>query len=310
MHGFIRRCLVFAATVATGGSAGAVDTAFSPNLIEIEITDSLGRSGTAAIPFAVGTYDSVLRSVSYSTSTPFAVVDAGSAATVATVRSLSVQARVYPPRAYLNATIDAGSATCTVLVRSSTVKCPPIDEMHAQGRAFASFAVRDMNENGALLTGVGPPGSGAYRAVYNGPFPTGSQFSHLVATVSASAGATGSGFQNDPPSGYRPVGATIKSVNGAMLFTLSPGDRATCTTRFDVSGTTHPLGDMNCDGLVNSFDIDPFILALLDPAAYAAAFPDCDVQSADCNLDGVINNFDTDSFLEFLGIGLPSSDLP
>ena len=31
------------------------------------------------------------------------------------------------------------------------------------------------------------------------------------------------------------------------------------------------LGDMNCDGAVNSFDIDPFVLALTNPAAYQAA---------------------------------------
>ncbi|QOJ13628.1 MAG: hypothetical protein HRU75_02765 [Planctomycetia bacterium] len=305
MHGFVQRCLLVAAAMAASGSAHAIDTAFSPHLIEVEVSDTLGRSGSAVIPFAVGTYDPVQRSVAWTTNTPFNIVDTGSSATVATIRSLSVQARVYPPRAYLNATVDAGSATCTVLVRSSTVKSPPIEEGDAQGRAFASFALRDMNENGALLTGVGAPGAGAYRAFINGPFPLGSQFSQLVATVSASAGATGSGFQNDPPVGFRPIGAGVKSVNGAMLFTLSPGDRATCTTRFDVSGTANPPGDLNCDGLVNGFDIDPFVLALMDPAAYAVAFPGCDAQAADCNLDGVVNNFDTDSFLEILGVGLP-----
>lgn len=35
------------------------------------------------------------------------------------------------------------------------------------------------------------------------------------------------------------------------------------------------LGDMNCDGAVDLFDIDPFALALSDPCAYEDAFPDC-----------------------------------
>ncbi|MGH6958864.1 MAG: hypothetical protein ACREE7_00120, partial [Dongiaceae bacterium] len=63
---------------------------------------------------------------------------------------------------------------------------------------------------------------------------------------------------------------------------------------------TFQPGDLNCDGAVNNFDIDPFVLALLDPAAYAAAYPDCDIDLADVNGDGVVNNFDIDPFVELL----------
>jgi hypothetical protein len=59
-------------------------------------------------------------------------------------------------------------------------------------------------------------------------------------------------------------------------------------------------GDLNCDGFVNNFDIDPFVLALSDPQAYAAAYPECDAQSADVNRDGVVNNFDIDAFVGLL----------
>ncbi|MBL8881031.1 MAG: hypothetical protein JNG88_18095 [Phycisphaerales bacterium] len=59
-------------------------------------------------------------------------------------------------------------------------------------------------------------------------------------------------------------------------------------------------GDLNCDGEVNNFDIDPFVLALTDPDAYAAAFPDCDASAADINDDGVVNNFDIDPFVALL----------
>ncbi|GMU35308.1 MAG: hypothetical protein HS101_09585 [Planctomycetia bacterium] len=57
------------------------------------------------------------------------------------------------------------------------------------------------------------------------------------------------------------------------------------------------LGDLNCDGAVNTFDIDPFALALIDPAGYAAAYPNCDRLLADCGQDGNINGLDTDSFV-------------
>lgn len=56
-------------------------------------------------------------------------------------------------------------------------------------------------------------------------------------------------------------------------------------------------GDLNCDGVMNNFDIDPFVLALTDPAGYAAAFPGCDVCTGDVNSDGLFNNFDIDPFV-------------
>lgn len=59
-------------------------------------------------------------------------------------------------------------------------------------------------------------------------------------------------------------------------------------------------GDLNCDSEVNNFDIDPFVLALTDPAAYATAFPNCDAAAADINDDGVVNNFDIDPFVSLL----------
>jgi len=60
------------------------------------------------------------------------------------------------------------------------------------------------------------------------------------------------------------------------------------------------LGDLDCDGVVNNFDIDPFVLALTDPAGYARKFPDCDRMLADCNSDGVVDNFDIDPFVKLL----------
>jgi len=60
---------------------------------------------------------------------------------------------------------------------------------------------------------------------------------------------------------------------------------------------------MNCDGLVNNFDIDPFVLALSNPAGYAQAFPDCDLRNGDINGDGVVNNFDIDPFVALISGG-------
>lgn len=62
-------------------------------------------------------------------------------------------------------------------------------------------------------------------------------------------------------------------------------------------------GDVNCDGVVNNFDIDAFTLALSDPASYADVFPDCDIEAADINTDGLVNNFDIDPFVTCVAAG-------
>jgi hypothetical protein len=77
------------------------------------------------------------------------------------------------------------------------------------------------------------------------------------------------------------------------------------TTRFDYiryGSITPPLtpGDTNCDAAINFFDVDPFVLALLEPAAYDIAYPDCDLTTADLNADGAVNFFDIDPFVECL----------
>ncbi len=64
------------------------------------------------------------------------------------------------------------------------------------------------------------------------------------------------------------------------------------------------LGDMNCDGLVKSFDIDPFTQALTNPTAYAAAHPDCMIELGDINGDGLVNAFDLNAFVDVLGDNL------
>ncbi len=73
-------------------------------------------------------------------------------------------------------------------------------------------------------------------------------------------------------------------------------------SNFQLQGTlaTTP-GDMNCDGVVNFADIDPFVLALSSPAGYQAAFPTCNIMNGDCNGDGVVNFADIDPFVALLG---------
>jgi len=59
-------------------------------------------------------------------------------------------------------------------------------------------------------------------------------------------------------------------------------------------------GDMNCDGFVNNADIPAFVLALIDPAGYTAAYPDCDPMLGDVDGDGEFNNADIPAFVALL----------
>jgi hypothetical protein len=63
------------------------------------------------------------------------------------------------------------------------------------------------------------------------------------------------------------------------------------------------LGDLNCDGAINFDDINPFVLALGDPAGYAVAYPDCDILNADCNSDGQVDFDDINPFVAILSGG-------
>jgi hypothetical protein len=60
------------------------------------------------------------------------------------------------------------------------------------------------------------------------------------------------------------------------------------------------VGDMNCDGTVDFRDINPFVLALTNPAAYAVQFPACNIMNGDINGDGAIGFGDINPFVNLL----------
>lgn len=59
-------------------------------------------------------------------------------------------------------------------------------------------------------------------------------------------------------------------------------------------------GDLNCDGAVNILDINPMVLALADPLAYAAAYPGCNINNGDINDDGNVDVLDINPFVALL----------
>ena len=70
-------------------------------------------------------------------------------------------------------------------------------------------------------------------------------------------------------------------------------------TAFGVGSVASPamgqVGDMNCDGAVNFFDIDPFLLALFDRPT--DAFCNGDICAVDIDCSGAVDFFDIDPFV-------------
>ena len=59
-------------------------------------------------------------------------------------------------------------------------------------------------------------------------------------------------------------------------------------------------GDMNCDGVINYGDINPFVIALNGQAGYEALYPDCSYLNADTDNNGVVNYGDINPFVALL----------
>jgi WD40 repeat protein len=106
----------------------------------------------------------------------------------------------------------------------------------------------------------------------------------LMDTIEASAPVDDIAFS---PDGTRFV---YGQVDGTIVVVDNPVHQ----------GSTTEPGDLNCDGVVSAADIDPFVVAVTDPATYPVQFPDCDINNADINGDGLITAADIDPFVTLL----------
>lgn len=89
-------------------------------------------------------------------------------------------------------------------------------------------------------------------------------------------------------------------TQGGIIFgTDSTGQGCTGSLQLPAAPPVR-RGDVNCDGVVDFFDIDAFLTAVFSPQVYAAAYPGCDRMAADMNQDGVVDFFDIDPFLDCL----------
>ena len=89
---------------------------------------------------------------------------------------------------------------------------------------------------------------------------------------------------NTPPDYSPVVAATVQFSPASISFTVG----------------SYAIADLNCDGSVNSLDIDAFVMALTAPTDYNLQYPSCELMLADCNGDSSINSLDIDPFVSLL----------
>jgi hypothetical protein len=191
-------------------------------------------------------------------------------------------------------TVTAGDEDTQITITSALVTFPPMD---AQARAEGSFTVMDVGTPGAALIGTGPDG-GAYVAYVGYPEIFVEAVKQVI--VPPGAGQVAVEFAHPEEGGYEPVGV-VSDALVEVLFILTAYDTVTMSAELEIVPADAPtIGDLNCDGSIDVFDIDPFVLALATPEAYVAAYPDCDYMLADINGDGAVNAFDIDPFVILL----------
>jgi len=90
----------------------------------------------------------------------------------------------------------------------------------------------------------------------------------------------------------------IAGAHGNDAFGVTSG--AAHLFRLRCIDPLHPIGDLNCDGLVNLSDLNPFTLALTNLPGYATEFPECDLHNANVNGDDSVDGNDISAFVALL----------
>ncbi|MCB9854666.1 MAG: thrombospondin type 3 repeat-containing protein [Phycisphaerales bacterium] len=129
---------------------------------------------------------------------------------------------------------------------------------------------------------------------------------HITGTVEAEASAMSYGLYG-VIAGAATVGVTLPGSISIGMFTganggpLPPGLTITsCTSTLNYIPAPLPLGDVNCDGVVNTNDIPAFVLAVTDPLGFSSTYTECPLLGADVSLDGLADGGDIQSFANLL----------
>jgi hypothetical protein len=249
--------------------------------LRIEVSSALG-SGGCAVELGDLVWNPTAQTASWVRSSPLQIVDEHSGQLLATFNSITFRL-VRGSRIDVNVNCRAGAADTTFALYSGSLSFTTISASAAQGMASAAASLADMDGNGAALTGVGAPGTGIHQSLINTESEPGSLFARLLGSVVIGPGASGSSFQADPPSGYRPVGGSVSEMAVVLAFSLTAHDNATITSMFAVQPLPADAAlDSDGDGRPDFIDGCPADPAKLEPGACG-----CGAADIDSDEDGV-----------------------
>ena len=124
----------------------------------------------------------------------------------------------------------------------------------------------------------------------------------IVAHTPASAGSSSIGKVMDLGNGQYSLAITAGTTPGLDIIrvTVEHSEGIVRLAPF-LELRIAERGDMNANGVLDAFDIEPFLLALFDADEYERRFPENPrVQLGDFNLDGQLDSFDIEGFLAAL----------
>jgi hypothetical protein len=117
------------------------------------------------------------------------------------------------------------------------------------------------------------------------------------ALLTSPAQATVPAGQSGPYRLMRPVAGAKGFDTFTFRVTSASGNSNVATVTLDYGVLR---GDVNCDGVVDLGDINPYVLLLSNRAAWAATFPNCPLNNGDINGDGTVDFGDINPFVALL----------
>jgi hypothetical protein len=222
MRGFLVGCAV--AAVCSAAQAEISNVVYT-----VKATNSLG-SAMAEWTFQQGNWNPQTNTYSWIMQSPKELKDPNSGALIGTIHQANTVI-IGDPQISLGFLVQAGAVNTTFEITSALLSFPAIPS--AEGKASVQMGITDLNGDGSELMGL-IPGPAAYHAQYNGFVPGGSDFSKLIGSVTASPGGSGNAFQNDPPVGNKPVGATVNDMSARIRFSLTALDTASGTSVYTI----------------------------------------------------------------------------
>ncbi len=242
------------------------------------------ESGSASVEFGLEllAWDPETQSLSWELESSLDIVDPETDALIATLESAELRISDCS-QITLDFQLLAGDSDTTVVFRTGLLSFGSIRSDVAEGRATASFTLRDLDGDGACLLGEGGGGEGVFRAYYNGLAPDGTRFAHLVGLVMVGAGGTATGSQSDPGAGHRSIGADVDDMSVEVAFVVTAHDRVSGGTLFDIDPDPDDCAaDADSDGVPDWLDECPD-----DPGKAEPGDCGCGVADVDTDEDGV-----------------------